>query len=66
MDIFDLDGHRLGTISFVLPDLNTPEISLFWVIMVDNINKKGFDISSIARFAGMSNATLHHVFEKFI
>jgi AraC-like DNA-binding protein len=34
--------------------------------MVDNINKKGFAISSIARFAGMSNATLHHVFEKFI
>jgi len=66
LEVFDLDGHSLGTISFVLPDLNTPEISLFWVIMVDSMNKKGFDISSIARFAGMSKATLHHVFEKFI
>ncbi len=34
--------------------------------MVDNINKNGFEISSIARFAGMSNSTLHDVFEKII
>ena len=34
--------------------------------MVDNINKKGFDISAIARFAGMGNSTLHHVFEKIV
>jgi len=46
--------------------LNNTEISLFWIIKVDNINKKGFDISSIARFAGISNSTLHHVFEKII
>jgi hypothetical protein len=39
---------------------------LILVIKVDNMNKKGFDISSIARFAGMSNSTLHHVFEKII
>ena len=24
------------------------------------------DISSVARFAGMSNSTLHHAFEKFV
>jgi hypothetical protein len=30
-------------------DLNTTEISLFWNIMVDNINKTGFGISSIMK-----------------
>jgi len=34
--------------------------------MVDNIDKKGFEILSIARFAGMGNSTLHHVFEKIV
>jgi hypothetical protein len=46
--------------------LNTTGIILFWVILVDNINKKGFEILSIARIVGMGNSTLHYVFEKIV
>jgi len=49
-----------------LLDLNTTEISLLCVIMVNNINKKDFDISSVARFASIGNSALHHVFEKIV
>ena len=49
-----------------LLDLNTTGISLFWVIKVDKIDKKGFEILSIARIVGMGNSTLHHVFEKIV
>ena len=34
--------------------------------MVDKIDKKGFEILSIARIVGMGNSTLHHVFEKIV
>jgi len=34
--------------------------------MVENMNNRGFDISSIVRSAGMGNSTLHHVFEKIV
>ena len=45
---------------------NTTGISLFWVIMVDKIDKKGFEILSIDRIVGMGNSTLHHFFEKIV
>ncbi|MBW2433258.1 MAG: helix-turn-helix transcriptional regulator [Deltaproteobacteria bacterium] len=34
--------------------------------MVNSINIKGFDISFVARFAGIDNSALHHVFEKIV
>ncbi|MGD9011021.1 MAG: hypothetical protein PVF62_01455 [Desulfobacterales bacterium] len=34
--------------------------------MVDKIDKKRFEILSIARIVGMDNSTLHHVFERIV
>ena len=66
MSIFVTLDDEICYVHKHLLDLNTTGISLFWVIMVDNIDEKGFEILSIARIVGMGNSTLHHVFEKIV
>ena len=51
--------------ALALSDSGSHRIAQIVRFLQENYNQS-LDISSIARFAGMSNSTLHHVFEKIV